>query len=149
MKDKTKSENEEIFLELVKKYLKSCEYAIERKNDLLQIVFRGKTEEMEITVYCDPDEYTVGIGEYYHTHFDIYSSDKESETDKFKDAGEEAIGFIQAFMRNEIWLKVTFRGDEAVGSEICDENDSYSSIIPVETKNKNMKEVKKIFKWEK
>ncbi len=144
-----KTENEKAFTVLVDKYLKKCNYDIVRENEILQFIFRGKSEETEITIYCDPDELTVGIGEHFHTHFDMYSSEQETDIEKYKEAGKNAIGFIQAFMRNEIWLEVTFRGNEDVEASICDKNDSYSVVVPVETSKKKGKESKRIFKWDK
>jgi hypothetical protein len=149
MKNLIKTVNEKTFYDLVNKYLKSSAFIMKRDNDRLQFVFKSKSKETEITVYCDLDEFTVGIGEYYHTHFNIDSSDKESELDKYINAGENAIGFIQAFMRNEIWLEVSFRDDKAIGASICDEHDSYSVMLPVDTKKEDSKVEEKIFRWEK
>lgn len=140
--------NEQIFTDLVKTYLESSDYKETREDDILKFEFKSKSNETDILIYCDPDEYTVCIGDYFHTHFDIYSCSGETKEKQFKEASEHAIGFIQAFMRNEIWLSVSFVDGEAKGASICDDKETYSAVIPVVEDENKSEVVEKIFKWD-
>lgn len=141
-------ENERIILDLIEKHLSENKYEIKRENDLLQFIFPGKSEETTITIYCDPDEYTVYIGENYHKHFSIYYGDKESEYDQYTEAGENALEFIKDFMSNKIWIEAIYYNGKVVCASAMDEEDSYSTIItPVGRTKDQIKEEKRVFKW--
>lgn len=146
MNDLIKIENENIFSDLMDRYFEGYNFEVKREDEVLQFAIKGKSEETNIMICCDPDEYTVYIGNHFHTHFDRFISDKESEHDQYSDAGENAIKFIQDFMKNEICIELTFWDGEVACAGAFDKNDAGPKINT--NKNKNVvKEEKRIIKW--
>ena len=76
----------------------------------LEIV--GICADVKISVWFDGDEYTVGIGELFHTHFETYLRDDMQEEERRREAASEAVAFIKAFIDGEVELSVTYKGNE-------------------------------------
>ena len=68
-----------------------------------------------ITVWLDGDEVTVGIGEYFHTHFEAYLTEQAelTQTERERRAAARAAAFIADFMADEIVLRIGRGGRNA------------------------------------
>ena len=68
-----------------------------------------------ITVWLDGDEVTVGIGEYFHTHFEAYGTDQADLTQAGRErrAAARAAAFIADFIADEIVLRISGNGRSA------------------------------------
>lgn len=79
-------------------------------------------ETGEIVVWIDGDEVTVGIGRYFHTHFEAYVGSEPPEEEDRRWATEHALAFIDDFMTERTFLRVYMKDGKFTGS----------SIIPVD-----------------
>ena len=77
------------------------------KSDRLEIIIPEKSQETgELHVWLDSDEITVGVGEHFHIHFDIYSN-FSTLVERIKDASRQANQFIQAMLADKIVIYVS------------------------------------------
>jgi hypothetical protein len=66
-------------------------------------------ETGELHVWLDGDEVTVGIGEYFHTHFSIYDYSSDIRRDNEKEAAGKAVRFIQDVLADRVVFHVFSR----------------------------------------
>ena len=68
--------------------------------DRLKVVFPAEHPDVgEIHVWLDREEVTVGIGHFYHTHFETYLDESLPKDDAEAQAVAEAIAFIRIHCR--------------------------------------------------
>lgn len=91
----------------------------EEFTDRLTITIPAHHQETgDIVVWIDGDEVTVGIGEYFHTHFEAYLGSEPPEEVDRRLATEHALDFIESFMTERTFLRVYMKGGKYVGASI-------------------------------
>jgi len=63
-------------------------------------------ETGDIVVWLDGDEVTVGIGEYFHCHFETDEAEGVPQAERERLAAERAVEFIASFMAGSIVVRV-------------------------------------------
>lgn len=70
--------------------------------DRLEVVLKAKSPEFgNIHVWLDGDEVTVGIGDFYHTHFETYLDNTVPKDEAESMAVSESINFIKRKERGQ------------------------------------------------
>ncbi len=87
--------------------------------DRLEVVFPAKHPDVgEIHVSLDGDEITVGIGTFYHAHFETYLDDTMPKEEAEAQAVSDALRFIQDFIQDKTVLSLIFRGNQPIGANL-------------------------------
>ena len=92
--------------------LPDLKYREEFTDRLVVTIPAHHPETGAITVWLDGDEVTVGIGEYFHTHFEAYLVERTepTQTERERGAAARAVAFIADFMADEIVLRISRDG---------------------------------------
>jgi hypothetical protein len=86
--------------------------------DCLVVTLPAPTQETgDITVWLEGDEVTVAIGKHYHRHFETYLRDEPVEIQE-RDAVESALDFIEEFITEKLFLRVSRKGERIVSAAL-------------------------------
>jgi len=87
--------------------------------DRLEVRFPAVHQEVgDIHVWLDGDEITVGIGDYFHTHFDTYFERDTPEDQAESQAVENALIFINDFLSEKIVLEISYSGLKPTAADV-------------------------------
>ena len=87
--------------------------------DSLVVTIPARNQEVgDITVWLDDGEVTVGIGQIYHIHFEVFTETPSLPTlaEREQTAAQSAAEYIRDFMADKIQVRVQFRGGSCLGA---------------------------------
>jgi hypothetical protein len=96
------------FRAALRRWLPNLEWVEDFSDRLIIRIPAHNPETGAITVWLDGDEVTVGIGEYFHTHFEAYLTEQaeQTQTERERRAAARAAAFIADFIADEIVLRI-------------------------------------------
>ena len=95
-----------IFLADLENYIPDCHKFIV-ESDRLELIIPAKNQKTgELHIWLDGDEITIGVGQFFHTHFDTFSN-FATLTEREKDASRQANQFIQDMLADKIVIYVS------------------------------------------
>jgi hypothetical protein len=106
--------------------------------DRLEVVISAADPRFgDIHVWLDGDEVTVGIGEYFHTHFETYLDDSVSKSEADRKAATEAIEFIRQVVSDMYVLEIHYKGNHRTRAQIVPlgETGRYSVTVSIGEKS--------------
>lgn len=107
-----------IFLADLESYIPDCHKFIV-ESDRLELIIPAKSQETgKLHIWLDGDEITIGIGQYFHTHFDTYSN-FPTLIERERDASLQANRFIQDVLADKVIIYISDRsaGCYSIGSK--------------------------------
>jgi hypothetical protein len=141
-----------VFLEKFKDHFPSLNYEWAGEEPPHLAIHAIHPDVGPIDVWFDGDELTIGIGEYFHTHFSLYDYEDLPEEQQWQASSDEAVRFIDDFISERIILSIKYFGGEPRSASIFYEDDPEhcSTIVPAQKDSPKpaSKEIKEIFyKW--
>jgi hypothetical protein len=83
-----------------------------------------------ITVWFDGEEVTVGIGEFYHLHFDCFTYGPGKERAKDPDGVRKAVDWVRAFLDEAIVLEICMVDGRYYGGSTYRKDDFRRADVP-------------------
>ena len=102
--------------------------------DRLEVVIPATDARFgEIHVWLDADEVTVGIGQFFHTHFETYLDDSLSKSEANRQAATGAIEFIQGVVSDRFVLVIYYKGEDPTQARVIPlgEKGRDSRVMPI------------------
>lgn len=108
------NKQEKVFYDKFIERFNDIDFTIEY-NSRLKIVINSNGREFgDMYIYVDGDEFTVGIGQYFHCHFD-WSNDDKSNEENFLKAVDRLFKYLTGIFDNEIVLWISMKDGEIRG----------------------------------
>jgi len=110
---------------LSQKFLAELERVVPRESlsteiaDRLLVTIPARNADVgAITVWLDPGEVTVGIGQLHHTHFEVYTQTEVAPTldEREQRAAESAANYIRDVLDDRVHFQVQFERGRCRGS---------------------------------
>ncbi|QUH26361.1 hypothetical protein [Serpentinicella alkaliphila] len=103
-------------------------------NNELLIKINAQNESFgSMSIYCSNEEAIVFLGEYFHTHFNVYL-DNDDDYQKLRDEViSETLNFVKDVFDDKVVLEVQTSKNKLICSSVryTDENEAYTSVMPV------------------
>ena len=86
-----------------------------------------------MSIYCSNDEAIVFLGEFFHTHFSVYSANEDEYIQLRDEVISEILNFVKDVFDDKVVLEVQTSKNKLICSSVryTDENEAYTSVMPV------------------
>ncbi len=108
------NKQEKVFYDKFIERFNNIDFSIKYKRTLKIVIHSNGKEFEDIYIYVDGDEFTVGIGQYFHCHFD-WRNDEESNEKSFLKAIDKLFEYLTSIFNNEIILWISMKDREVTG----------------------------------
>jgi hypothetical protein len=124
------------FYNRFKKEFKDLDSLLKEFDERIEIIIPALCKEIgDLFILAENDEITVGIGEYFHCHFDIYNYNFSAEAPKNLEAIscliDEVFEYLCDILNNKVVLAITKKGTDYISSYTfhIDDEERTSSIF--------------------